>query len=263
MSTELLKECVVSYRNSTSNHNPVADLSTKFVVVSYRNSTSNHNISAGGSSSNSLYLIEILHQTTTVHEPCFNEFRLYLIEILHQTTTIDFINARDRGCILSKFYIKPQRRPKQSSCCPGCILSKFYIKPQRKSVASRRSRCCILSKFYIKPQPRANHRRNGRGCILSKFYIKPQRSVFLLVLFLVVSYRNSTSNHNDLAWHIELKMLYLIEILHQTTTDALNRLAITELYLIEILHQTTTQCPLSASTLCCILSKFYIKPQLG
>ena len=34
------------------------------------------------------------------------------------------------------------------------------------------------------------------------------------------------------------------------------------LYLIEILHQTTTHCKCIQFTLCCILSKFYIKPQL-
>ena len=33
------------------------------------------------------------------------------------------------------------------------------------------------------------------------------------------------------------------------------------LYLIEILHQTTTHCKCIQFTLCCILSKFYIKPQ--
>ena len=35
------------------------------------------------------------------------------------------------------------------------------------------------------------------------------------------------------------------------------------LYLIEILHQTTTHCKCIQFTLCCILSKFYIKPQLA
>ena len=34
--------------------------------------------------------------------------------------------------------------------------------------------------------------------------------------------------------------LYLIEILHQTTTGWDSGLELTELYLIEILHQTTT-----------------------
>ena len=33
---------------------------------------------------------------------------LYLIEILHQTTTLTLVVIIMRGCILSKFYIKPQ-----------------------------------------------------------------------------------------------------------------------------------------------------------
>ena len=36
----------------------------------------------------SLYLIEILHQTTTSSIICHPPLSLYLIEILHQTTTI-------------------------------------------------------------------------------------------------------------------------------------------------------------------------------
>ena len=100
---------VVSYRNSTSNHNCFADIFRRTIVVSYRNSTSNHNTSSGekrrcavvsyrNSTSNhnhsrinmmvfELYLIEILHQTTTF--PCAScaGRELYLIEILHQTTT--------------------------------------------------------------------------------------------------------------------------------------------------------------------------------
>ena len=34
-----------------------------------------------------LYLIEILHQTTTDALDAYRDFGLYLIEILHQTTT--------------------------------------------------------------------------------------------------------------------------------------------------------------------------------
>ena len=57
-----------------------------------------------------LYLIEILHQTTTILVTCQIEKMLYLIEILHQTTTVTDANWIAAGCILSKFYIKPQPR---------------------------------------------------------------------------------------------------------------------------------------------------------
>ena len=143
--------------------------------------------------------------------------KLYLIEILHQTTT-SYIRQRTRS---------------------SCILSKFYIKPQLRENASEGRRSCILSKFYIKPQHIRNARLVAFGCILSKFYIKPQLSAFRVHHVRVVSYRNSTSNHNNLyRWLDE-----------------------TELYLIEILHQTTTISTDGSTRQSCILSKFYIKPQ--
>ena len=57
-------------------------------------------------------------------------------------------------------------------------------------------------------------------------------------------------------------MLYLIEILHQTTTEDVKPSVRSQLYLIEILHQTTTNLGLAVAYERCILSKFYIKPQL-
>ena len=56
---------------------------------------------------------------------------LYLIEILHQTTTIVLLAIVILSCILSKFYIKPQPWPVKILPPASCILSKFYIKPQQ------------------------------------------------------------------------------------------------------------------------------------
>ena len=188
---------VVSYRNSTSNHNSTAIVTITNSVVSYRNSTSNHN--------------------------------------------------------------HPRLR--------------------------MRPACCILSKFYIKPQPRGLHEFPCRRCILSKFYIKPQLRRLQPVCLIVVSYRNSTSNHNEKPIMFTIKRLYLIEILHQTTTHSVASFFAAALYLIEILHQTTTRSMRASSgvwlylieilhqtttpsvfvipIVSCILSKFYIKPQLS
>ena len=142
-------------------------------VVSYRNSTSNHNNAFATNSATPLYLIEILHQTTTCG--------------------------------------------KCDECLRRCILSKFYIKPQLEKGSAHVTYSCILSKFYIKPQP-------------------PRQKVNKIF---VVSYRNSTSNHNSSATFTAIRRLYLIEILHQTTTSGSEK----------------------ARTNGCILSKFYIKPQ--
>ena len=106
-----------------------------------------------------------------------------------------------------------------------------------------RPACCILSKFYIKPQPRGLHEFPCRRCILSKFYIKPQLRRLQPVCLIVVSYRNSTSNHNEKPIMFTIKRLYLIEILHQTTTHSVASFFAAALYLIEILHQTTTFIP--------------------
>ena len=143
---------VVSYRNSTSNHNFFSQCYGNLEVVSYRNSTSNHNKSS----------------------PYVNKPELYLIEILHQTTTRTAAALISIGCILSKFYIKPQLLASKVDNNRGCILSKFYIKPQLWPTQIRRLKGCILSKFYIKPQLRIAYPVEAVGCILSKFYIKPQ-----------------------------------------------------------------------------------------
>ena len=208
-----------------------------------------------------------LSQKGNVNNSCnyaaFQYCRLYLIEILHQTTT-------HCKCI-------------QFTLC--CILSKFYIKPQHEPLASHIPRCCILSKFYIKPQLRCILGYTALGCILSKFYIKPQHLSQMIGPSSVVSYRNSTSNHNRIRLRFSerivvsyrnstsnhnknngataIKMLYLIEILHQTTTDSESDTYAGRLYLIEILHQTTTLISVSSFSTSCILSKFYIKPQLS
>ena len=56
---------------------------------------------------------------------------------------------------------------------------------------------------------------------------------------------------------------FVIEILHQTTTHPRHECRVVQLYLIEILHQTTTKISKYITKWCCILLKFYIKPQLS
>ena len=104
-----------------------------------------------------LYLIEILHQTTTNHVNLFWMQTLYLIEILHQTTTGDVREMVLESCILLKFYIKPQQKGVSSTVFLCCILLKFYIKPQLQASAYSNLICCILLKFYIKPQRRVRY----------------------------------------------------------------------------------------------------------
>ena len=187
---------VVSYWNSTSNHNDRLYNVNLALVVSYWNSTSNHNADMRG-----LYSI------------C---------------------------CILLKFYIKPQHGGEYDATLRRCILLKFYIKPQLRRMPSVSLSSCILLKLYIKPQHYKSKLASTASCILLKFYIKPQQQTSGICHTLVVSYWNSTSNHNKLCLEYFFVPLYLIEILHQTTTHSLR----------------------TCSRPCCILLKFYIKPQL-
>ena len=149
---------------------------------------------------------------------------MYLIEILHQTTTSSARTARLNGCILSKFYIKPQQSYHLPFCCVRCILSKFYIKPQHWRQQKTRMR-------VVSYRNSTSNHNFGFPCASCAG---------------VVSYRNSTSNHN-LPGCVNARLeLYLIEILHQTTTGDGVPIRRLPLYLIEILHQTTTASSMSS-----------------
>ena len=128
----------------------------------------------------------------------FCAIALYLIEILHQTTTLQKLLRKQAGCILSKFYIKPQLCGTRGTRKCGCILSKFYIKPQHMDRQNRSRDSCILSKFYIKPQ--LQRRRRTRLHVVSYRNSTSNHNCFSWIDFhpVVVSYRNSTSNHNSM-----------------------------------------------------------------
>ena len=102
------RAAVVSHSNSTSNHNKYTHTLKKGMVVSHSNSTSNHNIRKEISAS----------------------IKLFLIPILHQTTTQSAFMKRSARCFSFQFYIKPQPSTASSSQRPSCFSFQFYIKPQ-------------------------------------------------------------------------------------------------------------------------------------
>ena len=122
-----------------------------------------------------LYLIEILHQTTTFGDALKSAGRLYLIEILHQTTT----KGWDLIFIATLYLIEILH---QTTTC----------NPRLLKLSS-----CILSKFYIKPQQRVRHTLGHS--VVSYRNSTSNHNLRLLILRrpAVVSYRNSTSNHNS------------------------------------------------------------------
>ena len=77
------------YFNSTSNHNTLQNYHNAYGVVSYFHFTSNHNIRLFRHRFIRLFLISILHQTTTSRRRTSSGCALFLISILHQTTTSD------------------------------------------------------------------------------------------------------------------------------------------------------------------------------
>ena len=165
-----------------------------------------------------LYLIEILHQTTTQLSALIVEVSLYLIEILHQTTTAGRRNSARCSLYLIEILHQTTTAGRRNSARCSLYLIEILHQTTTLSPILHTPRSCILLKFYIKPQP-------GRCKNLHSF---------------VVSYWNSTSNHNSVLHSFSNLSLYLIEILHQTTTPGELSALVLRLYLIEILHQTTT-----------------------
>ena len=232
---------VVSYRNSTSNHNGsrILVLFPQLYLIEILHQTTTAGIAQPATFE--LYLIEILHQTTTVRHALYPRPQLYLIEILHQTTTepSDF----DKGEKLYLIEILHQTTTRQPSSNDRKPL--YLIEILHQTTTYPASTQLLLS------------------CILSKFYIKPQRGTCSLTTSVVVSYRNSTSNHNAGNGYPVAGLV--VSYRNSTSNHNFDPLPLgaVALYLIEILHQTTTTRPLGGRVLCCILSKFYIKPQLA
>ncbi len=164
---------------------------------------------------------------------------LYLIEILHQTTTSSRARARLLCCILLKFYIKPQQPFTRSR------YSKLYlIEILHQTTTCGKCEDCLRRLYLIEILHQTTTPALASmplcRCILLKFYIKPQLRLERELAYCVVSYRNSTSNHNEGEPLNTQRKLYLIEILHHTTTLNFIGREFILLYLIEILHQTTT-----------------------
>ena len=231
---------VVSYRNSTSNHNQGGAIAFNDRVVSYRNSTSNHNLSSYPSPTVGLYLIEILHQTTTRTLKPPGRLTLYLIEILHQTTTTDARSTKFAPLYLIE--ILHQTTTGDPGLAPGDLLYLIEILHQTTTTLWILRK---LNKVVSYRNSTSNHNPISPGGFAAA----------------VVSYRNSTSNHNQGLTRCWRQSVVSYRNSTSNHNSAGNPRPYYPLYLIEILHQTTTLLRLLCQEGCCILSKFYIKPQ--
>ncbi len=104
-----------------------------------------------------------------------------------------------------------------------CMARLFLISILHQTTTAVFGQCscvgCFLFQFYIKPQPLTYDDEHIGRCFLFQFYIKPQRYIEQIYAHFVVSYFNSTSNHNDINTWLSPGGLFLISILHQTTTS--------------------------------------------
>ena len=140
------------------------------------------------------------------------------IFVLHQTTTPVGREIKQKYCLISSFYIKPQHSTRYTLNTVHCLISSFYIKPQLFSGS-----CCSLP-IVLYLRSTSNH--NSASMV--------SRSAG------IVLYLRSTSNHNFLFVYFTFLELSYIFVLHQTTTNRSRLLIMTILSYIFVLHQTTT-----------------------
>ncbi len=187
-------------------------------------------------------------------------------------------------CLISLFYIKPQLHDGLRHFCLGCLISLFYIKPQhvcqytacvsvvlypystsnhnRSPLHRLLTPRCLISLFYIKPQLRTNNQCMDCSCLISLFYIKPQHMSRRGVSDSVVLYPYSTSNHNNC---FTVRSSTAVVLYPYSTSNHNSDAGVVEevrLSYILILHQTTTCGECDECRKRCLISLFYIKPQL-
>ena len=175
-----------------------------------------------------MFLIPILHQTTTSSHPSFFGAWLFLIPILHQTTTLRRRIRRSFRCFSFQFYIKPQ--PMAALDCAENMLFLIPILHQTTTITN-----AAFEALEVVSHSNSTSNHN--------FYIG------IGTHYRVVSHSNSTSNHNYFSLKTPGGVLFLIPILHQTTTALCKLGRRCQLFLIPILHQTTTaNCLVAFST---------------
>ena len=166
-----------------------------------------------------LYPLGFLHQTTTSTRRDRNHIPLYHIWILHQTTTHNLFKLL--RTLLYHIWILHQTTTFLLLYFCLFMLYHIWILHQTTTTVLRYPNyiCCIIFGFYIKPQHIENAAKISN----------------------VVSYLDSTSNHNRKELGQFGVWLYHIWILHQTTTRFAGAFLDHLLYHIWILHQTTTR----------------------
>ena len=274
---------VVPHSNSTSNHNVLRRFRSFLLVVPHSNSTSNHNMVARLWKLTALFLIPILHQTTTRFPAPRYRHLLFLIPILHQTTTLTvrFVHS-------ALLFLIPILHQTTTASLKLYEEQMLFLIPILHQTTTGDARVYGNARLFLIPilhQTTTNYRRIRRrkGCSSFQFYIKPQHRNLLSSVRCVVPHSNSTSNHNTFTrtmWYPPVvphsnstsnhnkngKLVRLQDVVpHSNSTSNHNRTggeaSDGQLFLIPILHQTTTSRRSLALMLGCSSFQFYIKPQ--
>ena len=146
------KILVVSLVYPTSNHNSQGCCPVCSLVVSLVYPTSNHNFADTACITTTLYLLYILHQTTTPLMRYYTKSTLYLLYILHQTTTNAVSDQKPDSLYLLYILHQTTTAELRLTNAPSCISCISYIKPQPGLNVTAAKVCCISCISYIKPQ---------------------------------------------------------------------------------------------------------------
>ena len=121
---------------------------------------------------------------------------LYLIEILHQTTTPRPAELPPFGCILLKFYIKPQLFPVVYD--PRKVVSYWNSTSNHNVGALYYFVCYVVSYWNSTSNHNTQVLRHKRPSVVSYWNSTSNHNLEDVdcSVALVVSYWNSTSNHN-------------------------------------------------------------------
>ena len=190
-----------------------------------------------------LFLIPILHQTTTPRRIVFLRPQLFLIPILHQTTTRRTFNSYATRCFSFQFYIKPQL---------FCIFIKLLVVVSHSNSTSNHNPGPWQTEYggvVSHSNSTSNHNRIT-SCIHHGLVVSHSNSTSnhnysggRSPPAWVVSHSNSTSNHNTGRIYNGWKQLFLIPILHQTTTSRMAVIHILHVTHMTPMHKTSCRTP--------------------
>ena len=236
-----LKDDVVPYSISTSNHNDKAILVHDAEVVPYSISTSNHNLNVISVIAGIVVPYSIStsnHNVLWSHRPALFSCSLFYFYIKPQPAPV--AAAVSASCSLFYFYIKPQLYYESGEFNVSCSLFYFYIKPQlwlcwerqsgvvpySISTSNHNCRSAMSPATSVVPYSISTSNHNRITTIAHARTVVPYsistsnhnyKSVYHSILE-VVPYSISTSNHNEYHAHPTDEVLFLILFLHQTTT---------------------------------------------